>query len=687
MRIAVLGPLEVLTDDAVPVAVTGPAERLLLAALVAGAPGAVSTADLLRILGDVSSDELRGSLGRLRTALEPGLPDRSSGQYVLRRGAGYAVVVPRSDVDVLHAADLVGHGRARLAEGDAAEAVRLLTAALALWRGRPYADWPDAPFADKERQRLDLLSADAEAALGEARSRVPAVPQHPVARPAGTSRTFVALARPPDDVPPSVSAEPVAPAPVDPDPEPPRPEPVTRRRTGRRVGVAVLLLGALLVGGLTVRSQRAADRAAAADEARVALEIEASALAGAARAAGTLDTSLLLSVQAVRLAETPETRSQLLAAVAALGRVQRVLSVPGTPEEPILVAGGRTLAFRSGTAIFAWPGGLDTAPRVLVDVPSQWRLWLTAAPSPTRNELMIAGVEDGVPWLRMITTDGWSKLLLEGEEIGGWPLDGAISADGRRILLVVAEPARDTDKASRWELLDVSVADGTTRDTGVAGTFPASVDQLRVDVADDAGSVVLWAADMRVPAVLVDLADRRTVSLSTPPLSVPTVAFRALPMGAAQLWEDGLVTLIDARGEIVQHLHAHGAPVRDVVVAPDATWAATFGDDGVVRRWPIEPGIGRWAAPETLSGHSAGVVGGAVDAEGETLFTVGRDNTVITWDMTLDGVNMARVRRGSADPAAWMEDVCAVVGRDLSPGEWTRYLSDRPWRPTCSDLP
>jgi hypothetical protein len=38
MRIAVLGPLEVLDEELAPVAVPGAKERLLLAVLVAGAP-------------------------------------------------------------------------------------------------------------------------------------------------------------------------------------------------------------------------------------------------------------------------------------------------------------------------------------------------------------------------------------------------------------------------------------------------------------------------------------------------------------------------------------------------------------------------------------------------------------------------------------------------------------------------
>jgi WD40 repeat protein len=38
------------------------------------------------------------------------------------------------------------------------------------------------------------------------------------------------------------------------------------------------------------------------------------------------------------------------------------------------------------------------------------------------------------------------------------------------------------------------------------------------------------------------------------------------------------------------------------------------------------------------------------------------------------------------DPAVWLREACAVAGRDLTPAEWDRYLPDRAYRPTCSDL-
>ena len=155
-----------------PVAVPGAKERLLLAVLAAGAPGVVSTDRLVEALWNgerpVSAHKsLQVHLVHLRSALEPGRPHGSTGRFVVRRGTGYALAA--EDVDALRVAELVARGRARLAAGDAAEAVRWLTAALDLWRGEPYGDWPDASFAEAERHRLAEVRNGAVTALLEAR--------------------------------------------------------------------------------------------------------------------------------------------------------------------------------------------------------------------------------------------------------------------------------------------------------------------------------------------------------------------------------------------------------------------------------------------------------------------------------------------------------------------------------------
>ena len=59
------------------------------------------------------------------------------------------------------------------------------------------------------------------------------------------------------------------------------------------------------------------------------------------------------------------------------------------------------------------------------------------------------------------------------------------------------------------------------------------------------------------------------------------------------------------------------------------------------------------------------------------------DHTIITWDMTSDGEPTSRA---FADAAARLDAACAIVARDLTPDEWRRFLPDRPWEPTCTDL-
>jgi DNA-binding SARP family transcriptional activator/WD40 repeat protein len=185
MQCAVLGPLEVRGRDDEVVAVPGAKERLLLAVLAAASPGSVTVDRLLESLWDgapprTGRKSLQAHVVRLRTALEPDRPPGSPGQYVVRRHDGYALALERDQLDATAFADLVARGRALLSAGDPAAADVLLREALALWRGAPYADWPDARELDEERKRLEEIRTqcleafwEAELALGRHAEAVP----------------------------------------------------------------------------------------------------------------------------------------------------------------------------------------------------------------------------------------------------------------------------------------------------------------------------------------------------------------------------------------------------------------------------------------------------------------------------------------------------------------------------------
>lgn len=185
MQCAVLGPLEVRGDDDRVVRVPGAKERHLLAVLAAAFPASVSVDQLLESLWNgapprTGRKSLQAHVVRLRTALEPGRPAGSPGRYVVRRHAGYALAIERDRLDATAFADLAARGRALLSAGDAAGAAPLLREALDLWRGQPYADWPDANGLDGERERLEGVrvhaleaSWEAELALGRHAEAVP----------------------------------------------------------------------------------------------------------------------------------------------------------------------------------------------------------------------------------------------------------------------------------------------------------------------------------------------------------------------------------------------------------------------------------------------------------------------------------------------------------------------------------
>ena len=366
MYVAVIGPLEVRTDDRVPVPVPGAEERLLLAALTADAPRAVDAERLVQTVWNgrpppEPQTALHALVVRLRAVLEPGLPANASGRYVLRRGKGYLLALPRGEIDALRFTALIERGRERLAHDDAAEAERLLTAALRLWRGEPYADWPHAAFAEDERRRLAAVRAEAETALAEARSRL-AVAGRTEVRPR-------ALAVPAPAVPPARVAPvtPPRPASVVPSQEPRLPVPEQRARpvdhvpiepahapesaraperalepeasfpggSRRLLLVAVLLVGTLVAAALAVRSQQTVEGPPAAAEVPDVRD-EAERLADLSVTERPLDISLLLAVEAFRLAETAETRNALRAVLVAHPRADRIGRIPGAPQAAML---------------------------------------------------------------------------------------------------------------------------------------------------------------------------------------------------------------------------------------------------------------------------------------------------------------------------------------------------------------
>ena len=166
----VLGSLEVVEGDR-RLALGSPRQRLLLAVLLVHRGEPVSSDRLIDELwgeqAPASANKIvQGYVSNLRKALGNGL--------LVTRGHGYLLQTEPGQLDADRFESLLAAGRTASHQGDPRTAAQRLRAALALWRGPPFADFAYESFAQSEIARLDdaQLGAleeriDAELALGE----------------------------------------------------------------------------------------------------------------------------------------------------------------------------------------------------------------------------------------------------------------------------------------------------------------------------------------------------------------------------------------------------------------------------------------------------------------------------------------------------------------------------------------
>jgi DNA-binding SARP family transcriptional activator len=147
----VLGPLEVAADGR-PVALPAAKPRALLGLLLLNRNRVVSVDDLIDELWGEEAPEtatkaLQGYVSQLRKALGP--------ERLETRPPGYTLRVEDGELDLDRFEALGRDGHERLAGGDADGAARVLTEALDLWRGPPFAEFAAEPFARTAAGRLE----------------------------------------------------------------------------------------------------------------------------------------------------------------------------------------------------------------------------------------------------------------------------------------------------------------------------------------------------------------------------------------------------------------------------------------------------------------------------------------------------------------------------------------------------
>jgi DNA-binding SARP family transcriptional activator len=145
----ILGTLEVIGDDG-PVALGGPRQRALLAALLLRAGRVVPTEQLVDELygaepPKTATASLQNAVAALRKVLGP--------QTLMTKAPGYLLAVPPEQIDARRFELLLTDAR----DASPAERRTLLLRAHALWRGPPLAEFAFEAWAETEARRLDDL--------------------------------------------------------------------------------------------------------------------------------------------------------------------------------------------------------------------------------------------------------------------------------------------------------------------------------------------------------------------------------------------------------------------------------------------------------------------------------------------------------------------------------------------------
>jgi predicted ATPase/DNA-binding winged helix-turn-helix (wHTH) protein len=156
VRVALLGPLRLDTDDGLTVPVGGVRLRMLLARL-ALEPGRFIPATTLvdGLWGERPPSDAANALQSLVSRLRRTIKDATGHADVVLSGpAGYQLAVNGEDVDVTRFERLAADGRSHLRAGRPTQAEAALTDAVRLWQGTALAEVADAPFAPPVTARL-----------------------------------------------------------------------------------------------------------------------------------------------------------------------------------------------------------------------------------------------------------------------------------------------------------------------------------------------------------------------------------------------------------------------------------------------------------------------------------------------------------------------------------------------------
>jgi WD40 repeat protein/DNA-binding SARP family transcriptional activator len=393
-----------------------------------------------------------------------------------------------------------------------------------------------------------------------------------------------------------------------------------RRLRGLLVGLAAVLVVAVVAGTVAVVQQGRATRAALVADAR---RLNALALVES-----DLDRSLLLAVQANRLDDSVDTRGALLASllrspqtIGVLRADDRLVQIALSPDGRILAAGdraGRVLLWDTSTRRLL-PGppqlpklnGQPDALRALA-FSADGRLLLTAGAFTIHRWDLAAHRAAGSFDILSITLDtGLSSV--------------AVSRDGRRLAVGTEGRVLWLDPKT-WKQVSPPLLIGSN---SVPDRLALSPDGRLL--AMPMIPITTGGAAGRSTAVLWDLARRRRLrTLNADGALVFSPDGRTL---AASHQQRGEILLLDpTTGKRRRTLTGHTGGVVALRFSHNGATLASTDEDGTAIVWDLTTGRAR----ETLRGHAAAVTDVAFSPDDRTLYTASSDRSVLVWDLTGD---------------------------------------------------